>query len=119
MFGTDTDPGSHGPASWCGAARRALAAAAALALYSAPVLAAPAGGGGGGLPWESTLQRLQQSLSGPVASAVAVIAVAAAGMILAMGGVGTLARIALSLVIGLGLALGANSVVTTLFTAPF
>lgn len=42
--------------------------------------------GGGGLPWEAPLTRLQQSLSGPVAGAIAVIALVAIGVVLVFGG---------------------------------
>ena len=41
--------------------------------------------GGGGLPWEGPLQMIQQSLSGPVAGGVALIALVVAGSALIFG----------------------------------
>lgn len=48
--------------------------------------AAFAGGGGGGLPWEAPLQTLANSLTGPVALGISIIAMAAAGGTLIFGG---------------------------------
>src|SRR5438552_17468771 len=42
--------------------------------------------GGQALPWEAPLTRLQQSLSGPVAGAIAIIALVAIGVTLVFGG---------------------------------
>ncbi|WP_244484860.1 TrbC/VirB2 family protein [Rhizobium sp. Root149] len=52
------------------------------------VLASPAfaSSGGGGLPWESPLQQIQQSITGPVAGFIALAAVAIAGGMLIFGG---------------------------------
>jgi type IV secretory pathway VirB2 component (pilin) len=41
---------------------------------------------GGGLPWESPLQQIQQSITGPVAGFIALAAVAIAGAMLIFGG---------------------------------
>ncbi|SSC64744.1 conjugal transfer pilin TrbC [Ciceribacter selenitireducens] len=57
-------------------------AAIALALAE-PALASS---GGGGLPWESPLQQIQQSITGPVAGFIALAAVAIAGGMLIFGG---------------------------------
>ncbi len=51
--------------------------------FSDPALA---GSGGGGLPWESPLQQIQQSITGPVAGFIALAAVAIAGAMLIFGG---------------------------------
>lgn len=45
-----------------------------------------ASSGGGGLPWESPLQQIQQSITGPVAGFIALAAVAVAGAMLIFGG---------------------------------
>lgn len=45
-----------------------------------------ASSGGGGLPWESPLQQIQQSITGPVAGFIALAAVAIAGGMLIFGG---------------------------------
>lgn len=68
--------------------RRPVLASAALALILSVVLAAPAlaSSGGGGLPWESPLQQIQQSITGPVAGFIALAAVAIAGGMLIFGG---------------------------------
>jgi len=50
---------------------------------SEPALASS---GGGGLPWESPLQQIQQSITGPVAGFIALAAVAIAGAMLIFGG---------------------------------
>lgn len=42
--------------------------------------------GGGSLPWESPLQQIQQSITGPVAGFIALAAVAIAGAMLIFGG---------------------------------
>jgi type IV secretion system protein VirB2 len=68
--------------------RRHVLASAALALIISVALAAPAlaSSGGGGLPWESPLQQIQQSITGPVAGFIALAAVAIAGGMLIFGG---------------------------------
>ncbi|MDQ0562993.1 type IV secretion system protein VirB2 [Rhizobium mesoamericanum] len=60
----------------------------AVALTSVIILASPAlaSSGGGGLPWESPLQQIQQSITGPVAGFIALAAVAIAGGMLIFGG---------------------------------
>jgi type IV secretory pathway VirB2 component (pilin) len=45
-----------------------------------------ASGAGGGLPYEDWLTRIRQSITGPVAFAVSVIAIVAAGAMLIFGG---------------------------------
>ena len=62
----------------------ACAALAAISISLAdPALASS---GGGGLPWESPLQQIQQSITGPVAGFIALAAVAIAGAMLIFGG---------------------------------
>ncbi|MCJ9720322.1 conjugal transfer pilin TrbC [Agrobacterium sp. SHOUNA12C] len=63
-------------------------AGGALALLFSNALVAPAlaSSGGGGLPWESPLQQIQQSITGPVAGFIALAAVAIAGAMLIFGG---------------------------------
>lgn len=61
---------------------------ATLALLLSISLAEPAlaSSGGGALPWESPLQQIQQSITGPVAGFIALAAVAIAGAMLIFGG---------------------------------
>ncbi|TBB81042.1 conjugal transfer pilin TrbC [Rhizobium ruizarguesonis] len=60
-----------------------LAFATVVAGVCEPALASS---GGGGLPWESPLQQIQQSITGPVAGFIALAAVAIAGAMLIFGG---------------------------------
>lgn len=65
---------------------------------------------GGGLPWDAPLQTLQNDLTGPVATAVSVLALFAAGGALVFGEeLGLFVRRALLLVIAIAfLVLGSN-----------
>jgi type IV secretory pathway VirB2 component (pilin) len=67
---------------------RRLAAITGLLTLASAVLSLPAfaAAGGQALPWEAPLTRLQQSLSGPVAGAIAIIALVAIGVTLVFGG---------------------------------
>src|SRR3982074_2091698 len=56
----------------------------AFLLFAAPTAFA-AGGGGGGLPWETPLNRIAQSLTGPVALSISLIALMVAGGTLVFG----------------------------------
>lgn len=71
-----------------------------------------AGGGGGGLPWEAPLQQIQQSITGPVAGAIALAAVAIAGGMLIFGGeLNDFARRLVYVVLVAGILLGATQIV--------
>jgi type IV secretory pathway VirB2 component (pilin) len=82
-----------------------------LALSPSLGLAAGTGGGAGGLPWETPLQNVQQSLTGPVAKGVALVAI--------VGALGTLlflhaemnqfTRVIVFIVMGIGTLVGANA----------
>lgn len=76
-------------------------------------IAAPAlASSGGSLPWEGPLKQIQESITGPVAGAVALVSVAAAGMTLAFGGeMNDFTRVALKVTLVLGLLLGITSIV--------
>lgn len=77
-----------------------------LALFS-DAFAAGAGAGGGGLPWETPLQNLLASLTGPVAQVLGTAAIVFVGLGLAFSEGGGIMRRALWLVFGLSLAFAA------------
>ncbi len=86
-----------------------LALAAASVFMIEPALA----GGGGGLPWEGPLQQIQQSITGPVAGAIALAAVAIAGGMLIFGGeLNDFARRLVFVVLVAGILLGATQIVS-------
>ncbi|UFW92211.1 TrbC/VirB2 family protein (plasmid) [Bradyrhizobium barranii] len=69
-------------------------------------------GGGGNLPWESPLQQIQQSITGPVAGFIALAAVAVAGGMLIFGGeLNDFARRLMYVVLVAGILLGATQIV--------
>ena len=88
---------------------RLAAGAVVLAFLCAqPALAS----GGGGLPWEGPLQQIQESITGPVAAAIALAAVAIAGGMLIFGGeLNDFARRLVYVVLVAGILLGATQIV--------
>ena len=67
---------------------------------------------GGGLPWEGPLERIQQSITGPVAGYIALAAVAIAGGMLIFGGeLNDFARRLVYVVLVAGILLGATRIV--------
>ena len=65
------------------------------------------------LPWETPLQTVQQSLTGPVAKAIGVVALAVAGGMLAFGGeLSDFTKRILMVVLALSVMLLANSFMT-------
>ncbi|MDH6268231.1 type IV secretory pathway VirB2 component (pilin) [Rhizobium sp. SG_E_25_P2] len=88
----------------------------AIMLLAAPLVlaaAAPAlASSGGGLPWEGPLQQIQESITGPVAGAIALAAVAIAGGMLIFGGeLNDFARRLVFIVLVAGILLGATNIV--------
>lgn len=70
-------------------------------------------GGGAGLPWEGPLQTLGQSFSGPVAFAISLLGIIAAGATLIWGGeVSEFARRMVYLVLVICILVLANSLLT-------
>jgi len=64
---------------------------------------------GSGLPWETPLQKILDSISGPVAKIAGVIAICLTGLGLAFGEGGGLLRKCLGIVFGLSIAFSASS----------
>lgn len=88
----------------------------AVALLAAPIAlvsVAPAlASSGGSLPWEGPLQQIQESITGPVAGAIALAAVAIAGGMLIFGGeLNDFARRLMYIVLVAGILLGATNIV--------
>ena len=93
--------------------RNAVVAAALLAAHIILVSVAPAlASSGGSLPWEGPLQQIQESITGPVAGAIALAAVAIAGGMLIFGGeLNDFARRLMYIVLVAGILLGATNIV--------
>src|SRR4051794_3168427 len=90
----------------------AIIAAVAVFVLTEPAFASS----GGGLPWETPLNKVKDSLSGPVALAVGVIAFFAGGAMLVFGGEMTdFARRAALVVLACGFLLGGSNLLTTLY----
>lgn len=84
-----------------------------LAAILCTVLAAPAiASSGGSLPWEGPLEKIQESITGPVAGYIALAAVAIAGGMLIFGGeLNDFARRLVYVVLVAGILLGATTIV--------
>ena len=75
-----------------------------------------AGTGGGALPWESPLQTIADSISGPVAYAISLIGIVVAGAMLVWGGeINEFARRIIMLVLVISLIVFATQLLSTLF----
>jgi type IV secretion system protein VirB2 len=71
-----------------------------------------------GLPWETPLQTVKQSLTGPVAAGISVVGIAAGGMALVFGGeLSEFAKRACYAVIATGAIVGAGTLMSTLFSS--
>lgn len=68
-----------------------------------------------GLPWEGPLQKILDSLTGPVAKILGVIVIVIAGFGIAFGEVGSGMRRIFQIVLGLSIAFTASSLILTLF----
>ncbi len=92
--------------------RKLLSVALGLALMLLALDPALASSSGGNLPWESPLQQIQQSITGPVAGFIALAAVAVAGGMLIFGGeLNDFARRLMYVVLVAGILLGATQIV--------
>ena len=81
----------------------------ATALLFLHVAASNAFAGGGDMPWETPLENIMNSVSGPVAKAVGVIAIVVTGLALAFGEGGGGMKKMLWVVFGLTIAFTATS----------
>lgn len=93
------------------------AAFAFLTIAGVVLAAGPAfaGSSGTSMPWETPLQTVQDSLSGPVAKAVGIIAIVVTGLGFAFSEGGSAMRKGIGIVFGLAIAFTATTFITTFF----
>lgn len=72
-------------------------------------------GDAGAMPWEGPLQKVMDSISGPVAKILGVIVIVIAGLGIAFGEAGSGVRKLFQVVMGLAIAFSAASIVATLY----
>lgn len=94
-----------------------IVAATLLAIAGVVLAASPAfaGSSGTSMPWETPLQTVQDSLSGPVAKAVGIIAIVVTGLGFAFSEGGSAMRKGIGIVFGLAIAFTATTFITTFF----
>ncbi|RTL71451.1 MAG: conjugal transfer protein TrbC [Hyphomicrobiales bacterium] len=88
-------------------------ASAAIAII---VVTDVANAAGSGMPWEAPLQRILESIEGPVAKVVAVIVIIVTGLSLAFGDMGGGMRRLIQIVFGLSIAFAATSFFLSFFS---
>lgn len=91
----------------------ALGAVVAFLLVS-PALAGTTGGTS--MPWETPLQTIQDSLSGPVAKAIGIIAIIMTGLGFAIAESGSVVRKGIGIVFGLAIAFTATTFMSSFFS---
>jgi len=90
--------------------------ALAVFLLLVPELALASVGGGGGLPYETWLVSLRNSVTGPVAFTLSIIGIVVAGGILIFGGeLNAFFRTLIFIVLVMALLIGAQNIMTNLF----
>src|ERR1700761_2454397 len=90
----------------------------ALSLFTLALLAVPALAGttgGTAMPWETPLQTVEASLSGPVAKAVGIIAIVVTGLGFAFAEGGSVMRKGIGIVFGLAIAFTATTFISSFF----
>ena len=95
---------------------RARLSAAMLGSVVALSIAGPAHAAGASMPWEAPLQKILQSIEGPVAKIVAVIIIIATGLALAFGDTSGGFRRLIQIVFGLSIAFAASSFFLSFFS---
>ncbi len=71
---------------------------------------------GSGMPWEAPLQRILESIEGPVAKVIAVVTIIVTGLSLAFGDMGGGLRRLIQIVFGLTIAFAATSFFLSFFS---
>ncbi|SFA95166.1 type IV secretion system protein VirB2 [Rhizobium sp. NFR07] len=95
--------------------RRTVATVTAVA-YVNLVFVPAAHASGSSMPWEAPLQKILQSIEGPVAKIVAVIIIIATGLALAFGDTSGGFRKLIQIVFGLSIAFAASSFFLSFFS---
>lgn len=88
----------------------------AIAVVVVSFLAAPAYAAGSSMPWEAPLQKILQSIEGPVAKIIAVIIIIMTGLTLAFGDSSGGFRRLIQIVFGLSIAFAASSFFLSFFS---
>ena len=102
------------PSRLYGTARTRLAASAAILLTG--FLSAPAYAAGSQMPWEAPLQKVLDSVEGPVAKIIAVIIIITTGLTLAFGDSSGGFRKLIQIIFGLSIAFAASSFFLSFFS---
>jgi type IV secretory pathway VirB2 component (pilin) len=91
-------------------------AAASIVAVVALIVTSAANAAGSGMPWEAPLQRILESIEGPVAKVVAVVIIIVTGLSLAFGDMGGGLRRLIQIVFGLSIAFAATSFFLSFFS---
>ena len=97
-----------------GTARTRIAGTAALLLFG--LMSAPAYAAGSSMPWEAPLQKVLDSVEGPVAKIIAVIIIITTGLTLAFGDSSGGFRKLIQIIFGLSIAFAASSFFLSFFS---
>jgi type IV secretion system protein VirB2 len=98
----------------CANLQSSIYASAVFLIYAS--LASPAYAAGSSMPWEAPLQKILDSIEGPVAKIVAVIIIIVTGLTLAFGDAGGGFRKLIQIVFGLSIAFAASSFFLSFFS---
>jgi len=90
--------------------------AAAATLLAVTIMMTPAYAAGSSMPWEAPLQKILDSVEGPVAKIVAVIIIIVTGLTLAFGDSSGGFRRLIQIVFGLSIAFAASSFFLSFFS---
>ena len=101
-------------ARFYGTARTRIAGTAAFILCG--LLSAPAHAAGSQMPWEAPLQKVLDSVEGPVAKIIAVIIIITTGLTLAFGDSSGGFRKLIQIIFGLSIAFAASSFFLSFFS---
>lgn len=79
------------------------------------LIVSPAFAAGSGMPWEGPLTTIMDSITGPTAQIIAVLAIAVTGLALAFGDTSGGFRKMIQIVFGISIAFAATTLVTSFF----